>query len=1485
MISGNSPWQAGLAQLQKQPLYQLYIPDFEMLLASYSPVATGVTGYSLGAGPTVSDYYPGDFQGDMKATLNWLLSRRAGVAGAWQANANPTEYPVSASPGAPLIATTPALAECGVLSINDLSEPPFTQTLIENLAVLPPSGQPLDTTVGPDGFPVNYSPVSLPTGTLFCPPFPVSSGQITAAYNSAVAEYPNGVKLCDGNTYNVLNGMTVYGYLLNLFATPGLAHIGDYRVDVFSVTDQYYYQSSAPGTSVPTTGPCAGVVPSPSEFQSLLVAQGSNGFWAAQVIGPGVVVAALYPSSVLQPGPGSYSSSLPPGWICHSNTGVGNRLNGYFARIYSKTDIEYLQEDTVPIILQDDYHARVGSSVVPAPGNLTVHILQEGSTDALVYTSLAAESAFAKLPLSFVVPASDPLYVPDPTVTNVAGLQYRSYIYDCALGIITYAASGNFVASASIISELNGILVNPGFMATAVLENAEDGSTARWSSSGGTIANLPANSMTPGEPPYGTGQVLKFTSGASTATFTFTGNGLPDRTDPIVSFEHWEPPNGGSSTIDIGVTTRSGKVTDIQVNASGSGASTYNSSTGQIQVPIEIGTGGWRVTEVNIADLVTTLASDSLSSIDSFTVTLPGSTWIFFDNLEVGGLQPANSLSFSYDTYYGQVDQAYIRTGAMAWVCYAYAVYMSLSLDYSPAPQLEAMISFLLTLQSTASDLTNGLFYLGYGAYKNPGYQFVPGLQTSVSTEHQVDMYFALVRAANILPAAAANLLATGELIQAEATAMQTLAGTLSGLAETLGAKIISTLYIAPAGNVAGHFAQGLTGNSLDPSQALDASGYLTAILAHTLARDDIALQCIEFLYQSFLLSNQTIQLSSASTSWNEAYQQLTPFQGFRNYNDSPGGYSDSPFSVWQEGTWSVIAALLGFYSIDGLAGYFQGLGTSIDSVLSVLISSQQTMRGTTGDGGLLAYSLAARDLPWEFEVWPAFAATALMWLVSLYPYLLFGVEAQPLTLLDSMQVPQGCSQTPNELEGSSSIGTMTVRCVDPTGSLKQLAAQDTLIGRTVQLQQGFPGFAISDFVTLHTLQITQVGWDSNGMVTITCQDVQRFIQGQQVFWSGGPLEWSPGQTAEQPVGPAAAANGLPVSQNNPRYLQGNPLDLLLAVLQNELGVGQDPSLLGSNYILNQLQPVYCEQQNYEPLPPPSGWVLFEPGNDSTLINPNPYIDVAQFLELRASQFSGDWFEFQVTRPVDGKQFIEEQILKPLGGYLIVGADGKFRIKPMKPQPYQSPGFNFSVHNVIGIPQTERQAIVNLLTAKLDVSNTGCTTAARMYNGQLTYEQHTSLGRYRQVYQQNIESTGLRVNYGGVCRTRLLADRIFRRHAFAPPAYRVKAHLASLAVELGDLVSLTHPLLLDFENGRLGVVNIACEVIDRTPNYAAGSMEFLLLDTRFVNLAEPYEIAAAADSIPAWTAATAAQRQQYMFISLAASGGQYSDETPGNTIY
>ena len=214
----------------------------------------------------------------------------------------------------------------------------------------------------------------------------------------------------------------------------------------------------------------------------------------------------------------------------HGAAGVGYKLTDYFARIYAKTDVEYLQEDNIPIIVQDDYHARCGSSLVLNPGTPTVHIMYDdpvkGPTQ--VCTSLAADWAFPSLPLSFIVPTSDPLYFPDPTLTEGAALENRSYIYDCALAIIAFAGSGNFVAAARIIKQLDAILDNPGYLAAIIFENSQDGQSAsRWTKSNSADSVTDVNNPT--EPPYGTGLVTDFHATAAYDTFTYSGSGLAIR--------------------------------------------------------------------------------------------------------------------------------------------------------------------------------------------------------------------------------------------------------------------------------------------------------------------------------------------------------------------------------------------------------------------------------------------------------------------------------------------------------------------------------------------------------------------------------------------------------------------------------------------------------------------------------------------------------------------------------------------------------------------------------------------------------------------------------------------------------------------------------------------------------------------------------------------------------------------------------------------
>lgn len=1482
--------------------------------------------------PSIAQYWPSQFYKSMNQALLWLYSRQTGQIGNWLANAVLTQ---GANANPETVEPATGFIESGVLSLTNfetgvtasgVQAQPFPQQQIENICFALPPGLSPDNLLSADGFPINTSPQPLAWGPLLVNTYEVTAAMIASVnYElfdpahtgiitpgnpqiggivrkwSAGTIFNFGDLIVDGNGNTemaLVTGMTCAAHvsscngqppnwptvlgtltgdyeqewkLISFGYQPGWMALGYcfnllnpvsyYRVDLFSYTDAFYFQGSS---ALYPTAINGNAIPGAATFSIANVAQG-------------LVFAALYPASVPAPVTGWHGAAVPAGWVAHTNMGLGYKLAGYKAQVYVKTDIEYLQEDNIPLMVEnDEVHARVGSSVFAAPGTPTVHILYDDPVAGWVevYSSLQNQAAYEALPRSFDIPTSDPLYVQNPALTNVALLQNRSFIYDAALAVIAYCGAGNFTAAAKIVKQINFLLDNPGYLASAVLENGEDNNSAsRWtkSNSSDTITDI----NDPLQPPYGVGLVVDFHAVAADDQFTFSGAGLPASGDSMISWQHKEA-SAVTFDFDIGVTTGGGKVTDVQVNSNAEAPASYNAATKQIMISVGAGYDSYRTQVLNLASLISMLADDTLTSITGFKITMLAAGDMYFDNFSVGNLQPANSLSFSYDVYNGQIDEAYIRAGAIAWVVYAYCVYMQMSLDFSPALYVQRMINFLLTLQSNASDDTNGLFYLGWGEYTNPGYQFVPGLLQSVSTEHQADLWFAFSRAINAIPVAATQLLKTAQVTQAQAASLYATASTLQSIVSTIWAKLSTVLYIAPNGGVPGHFAQGASSAGLDTSEALDASGHWLALLADANGRDDIALQCLEFIYENFLLTNQQILKSSISNSYNETYAVATLFSGFKPYNDSPGGYSGSPASAWQEGTWGAILALTRLYSISGLASFLSAQGTTIDALIQSLVSGQQAVLQATQNGSLVAYSVASRALPYEFEIWPAVAPTAWMWLVATNPSLLLSVNTQP-NIWPNMQIPGGWNQSVRDTEGAASVGSFSVSLIDPQGALKSLAAQQDLIGQQAVLSMGFPGQNLGDFVPLHAVQITSVGYDSRGRVVISCGDMQRYIAGSLLWANGGPLEYLPGQkTTPQPDGPNWISNSFPASDANPRWVQGNPLDIFLAALQNELGVGQDPALT----------PNLTASASAEGLAATNPfWQLYEPQNAATLIDPNQFIDIPAITALRDGMFSGDWFEFKITSPMAAKSWLEEYILRPLGLITIIRANGQLSLKSMKSPQSASASFSFTRDNVIGIPQVTRMDIINALTVRMDVDDSQQQSSARTYNNHISFQQDTSIYRYRRIASQQVECTGLRSARGGFLRSFILSDRIFRRYAFGTPKYSLDSFLTSVVVEIGDMVSMTHANVPDLASGQTGLQNVLCEVIAREPNYTNGRMKFELLDTRFMQLTKPYQIAPLADGIPAWDGATVAERQQYMFVSESALGGAYDDATPGNTIF
>jgi hypothetical protein len=411
-------------------------------------------------------------------------------------------------------------------------------------------------------------------------------------------------------------------------------------------------------------------------------------------------------------------------------------------------------------------------------------------------------------------------------------------------------------------------------------------------------------------------------------------------------------------------------------------------------------------------------------------------------------------------------------------------------------------------------------------------------------------------------------------------------------------------------------------------------------------------------------------------------------------------------------------------------------------------------------------------------------------------------------------------------------------------------------------------------------MQISEIGFDADGRIILKAEDLKRFAQGAFLWANGGPEEYLPGQkNTWQPSGAQWVANSYPVSNDNPRWVSGNPLDIFLAALQNELGVGQDLALSavvevgGTGELIAAVNPFWAQYVPGFGIGNPQSGISPVSGDPTTLINPNPYLDVAGITAQRDAMFSGDWFEFKITSPQQARSWLEDQILKPLGLVMVVTSSGQLTLKAMKNPANQTPVLGFTQGNIVGIPEVHLAPVINALAYRLDADDTATNTSARTYNTTVTMLQQASYNLFRYLHNHQVEAAGLRTGRGGTLRAFLLGDQLFRRYGFATPVYQIVTQLGALQPELKDWVSLTHPLVPDYIGGGRGVTNIPCEIIGRSPDYTNGQVRFTLLDMRRASTTSPYEIVPSASMVlPPYSEATEGEQETYFFVTPSTNG-------------
>lgn len=408
-----------------------------------------------------------------------------------------------------------------------------------------------------------------------------------------------------------------------------------------------------------------------------------------------------------------------------------------------------------------------------------------------------------------------------------------------------------------------------------------------------------------------------------------------------------------------------------------------------------------------------------------------------------------------------------------------------------------------------------------------------------------------------------------------------------------------------------------------------------------------------------------------------------------------------------------------------------------------------------------------------------------------------------------------------------------------PTGSKTSTAPDGTITQTTVTSRQVNPGggnitvYESTVIVTApngtKTTTTTTYG-DQNlyGLVTVTTSiDSTTGIQTDSVAVTF---------SASGTEGTVQTSDNALISSSNPRRVIGHPLDVLLNILQVQIGFADSD------------------------------------------------INVAQIQGFRDSVFSGIVFDFTLTGSVDAKDFIESQLLKPLAGYLYTNGTGQICVGFAQPQPG---GITLTSainpYNVKDIPAVGASDLVNVVTMRFDKddanvgnSSTGYLSESNTFYAptindltDLTSEvaQEDLQGTDAVQGQLIIESDGLRSGFQGYLISAIIANALFAMYGLYNPTMDCECHWnAMFRTELAEFTGFTHPLVPNKRAGVMGFVNAPFQVIKRTYHFSSDTVSVSLIDASGVTAFGAHRIQPAATATT-YGAGSAAAHARYIYMT------------------
>jgi hypothetical protein len=500
---------------------------------------------------------------------------------------------------------------------------------------------------------------------------------------------------------------------------------------------------------------------------------------------------------------------------------------------------------------------------------------------------------------------------------------------------------------------------------------------------------------------------------------------------------------------------------------------------------------------------------------------------------------------------------------------------------------------------------------------------------------------------------------------------------------------------------------------------------------------------------------------------------------------------------------------------------------------------------------------------PLTFSATTAFRETAPVYFVTIdgvtdREFATMPVKGAVLNKVICMQIPSGTSQTLSPLQGRATVGEVVVRLVDVDGEMTRLISTEqdtpvlpTLINRRITIRAGYRDITESNFQEVFTGEIRDVGYQDLLLYEFKIADFKRRYEerimedldnettssfdvagliGDNVLTLKAVEGFSPGNSIL-----LFKRDG---SQSETHTVQSVDTEALTVTINGTLQstwdiddiVTKGVRLKGNivNVFYSLLTNTFSTNAE-DPFP-----LIDTHGTPTGLSLVDADLNLNLFTRTR-DRFLGDFdVDFLFTKPEIARSFFEKDFF-PLGFYPTVGGDGKLGIRAfVPPGPEDLAPAKIHEQHMLSFPTWVRKFSTHINKVEVfgDVDDAGRDEVLLKLLEDTTDQTDTGeTGSYTLI------SRGLRSALEGVDIAFEIASRILSRFKVPPIDMNLSVMFSKREIEVGDIVSVSHPSLPDTFTNTLGIVDRLLEVTKAQPDFRGGRMVLSVLETGFVKYA------------------------------------------------